>query len=84
MMRRAHATYDMATVLGCGVFCMSMNLMYIISTLFHALHKFERVGSIFGALDHAAIYVRDGALTFECARERTRARRLAVVAETTL
>ena len=57
MMRRANATNDMATVLGCGVFCIAMNTMYIISTLYHSLHKFERVGSVFAALDHAAIYI---------------------------
>lgn len=57
MMRRAHATLDLATVVGCGVFCMAMNILYVISTLFHSLHKFEKIWSIFGALDHAAIYV---------------------------
>ena len=57
MMRRAHDTRDMATVVGCGVFCIAMTLMYVISTLFHSLHKFEKVWSIFGALDHAAIYI---------------------------
>ena len=57
MMRRANATNDMATVLGCGVFCIAMNALYLISTLYHSLHKFNRVGSVFAALDHAAIYV---------------------------
>ena len=35
MMRRANATNDMATVLGCGVFCIAMNALYLISTLYH-------------------------------------------------
>lgn len=46
---------DAAGVVGASVFAATMLLLYLISTLYHALPR--RVGPVFRILDHGAIYL---------------------------
>lgn len=45
-----------ATVLGAGVFAATMVLLYLVSTLYHALPQ-SRAKRVFRALDHGAIFL---------------------------
>ncbi len=47
---------DAATVLGAGVFAATMVLLYLASTLYHALPQ-NRAKRVFRALDHGAIFL---------------------------